>query len=156
MIQHVREGESDRSLGHIISKNFWFNSQHVRATGASEKVRVIEQTKRCVGIATNIQITFNTRHVHPVGACILCNRNGCDNRCRGWSAGGNFSWRHCRCNNRCRSCDGNRWVGRYGWSDRFFCTTTSKQQNAQTKQTNIYPPTFQFHGCLLHRASTLY
>ncbi len=55
VIEDVPEDQLDLTGCHVILHNFWFNTQHVRAAGASEKVRVVNEADGCVGVAAHVQ-----------------------------------------------------------------------------------------------------
>ena len=55
VIEDVPEDQLDLTRGDISLHNLRFNTQHVRAAGTSEKVRIVDEADGCVGIAAHVQ-----------------------------------------------------------------------------------------------------
>ena len=65
VVKDMMKGQAHGAAFDVVADNLWFNSQHVRATGASEKVGEIDKPDWRRRVAEDIVIALNRRHLRP-------------------------------------------------------------------------------------------
>ena len=66
VVKHRMKSQANIAGGYLIGNDLGFDSQHVRAAGASHEVREIDQPDGCSRIAEDVIVTVDAGGLSPI------------------------------------------------------------------------------------------